>query len=411
MKGEQTMTREELMKMSKKDLKARLVALNKEAQAKAGDDLQKIMDEAKEISGILGDIANREALAGMMQDGTENPDPTAGTGEEGEEPQNQARTKSGKNLKDGKKVKYKAKALANPMNTLTTTSGVVMPHHTSPDIAPTFNDVSSLIDRVRIVPLPGGETYQRPFVKSYGDGAGSTEENADYNVSEPEFGYSDIVREKITAYAEEPEEMQKLPDADYDGVVEESVARSIKRYASRQILIGPGGTGKFRGIFYNPAKAEEDIIDRATDIDTITAIDDGTLDEIIYSYGGDEEVEDVAVLILNKKDLKKFAKLRDKQGRKVYTIVNHGNTGTIDEVPYIINSACGEIGGTPGAYCMAYGPLSNYEVAIFSDIDAQKSTEYKFKQGQIAYKACVFMGGNVVAKNGFIRVKNKEAGK
>lgn len=51
---------------------------------------------------------------------------------------------------------------------------------------------------------------------------------------------------------------------------------------------------------------------------------DDTLDEIIYSYGGDEEVEDVAVLILSKKDLKKFAKLRDKQGRKwIYTIVNH----------------------------------------------------------------------------------------
>ncbi len=118
-------------------------------------------------------------------------------------------------------------------------------------------------------------------------------------------------------------------------------------------------------------------------------------------------MEDIAVLILNKKDLKKFAKLRDKQGRKVYTIVNHGNTGTIDEVPYIINSACGEVGENAGEYCMAYGPLSNYEVAIFSDIDAQRSTEYKFKQGQIAYKACVFMGGNVVAKNGFIRVKTK----
>lgn len=123
-------------------------------------------------------------------------------------------------------------------------------------------------------------------------------------------------------------------------------------------------------------------------------------------------MEDIAVLILNKMDLKKFAKLRDKQGRKVYTIVNHGNTGTIDEVPYIINSACAEISTdaeNAGKYCMAYGPLSNYEVAIFSDIDAQKSTEYKFKQGQIAYKASVFMGGNVVAKNGFIRVKNKDA--
>lgn len=403
------MTREELMKMSKKDLKARIAALNKDAQAKSGDELQAIMDEAKEISGILADIASREALAGMVEDGTEEPTPVAGQGEEGMDAKNQARTKSGKALKDGKAVSYQAKTLARPMNTLTTSTGVVMPKHTSPDIAPTFNNVSSLIDRVKTVPLPGGESYQRPFVKSYGDGAGSTAEGADYNTSEPEFGYAEIVREKITAYAEEPEEMQKLPDADYDGVVEESVVRAIKRYASRQILVGPGGTGKFRGIFFNPSKAQDDIIDRNTDITTITAIDDATLDEIIYSYGGDEEVEDVAVLILNKKDLKKFAKLRDKQGRKVYTIVNHGNTGTIDEVPYIINSACGEIGGTADTYCMAYGPLSNYEVAIFSDIEAKKSTEYKFKQGQTAYKACVFMGGNVVAKNGFIRVKNPTA--
>lgn len=403
------MTREELMKMSKKDLKARIAALNKDAQAKSGDELQAIMDEAKEISGILADIASREALAGMVEDGTEDPTPVAGQGEEGMDAKNQARTKSGKALKDGKAVSYQAKTLARPMNTLTTSTGVVMPKHTSPDIAPTFNNVSSLIDRVKTVPLPGGESYQRPFVKSYGDGAGSTAEGADYNTSEPEFGYAEIVREKITAYAEEPEEMQKLPDADYDGVVEESVVRAIKRYASRQILVGPGGTGKFRGIFFNPSKAQDDIIDRNTDITTITAIDDATLDEIIYSYGGDEEVEDVAVLILNKKDLKKFAKLRDKQGRKVYTIVNHGNTGTIDEVPYIINSACGEIGGTADTYCMAYGPLSNYEVAIFSDIEAKKSTEYKFKQGQTAYKACVFMGGNVVAKNGFIRVKNPTA--
>ena len=61
----------------------------------------------------------------------------------------------------------------------------------------------------------------------------------------------------------------------------------------------------------------------------------------------------------------------------------------------------------PIQHCMAYGPMSNYEVAIFSDIDARKSEHYKFKQGQIAYRADVFMGGNVVAKNGFIRVKNQ----
>ena len=144
----------------------------------------------------------------------------------------------------------------------------------------------------------------------------------------------------------------------------------------------------------------------------MTAIDNKTLDEIIYSYGGEEDVEDMAVLILNKKDLKAFATLRDKQDRKVYTIVNHGNTGTIDGVPFVINSACKAISDTAtaaGAYIMAYGPLENYEMAIFSDIDARKSTDYKFKQGQIAYRADIFAGGAVAAYNGFIRAKKASA--
>lgn len=404
------MNREQLMKMSKKELKARLVTLNKEAQNKSGEELNAIVAEANTIGEILDEIKAREDLAAAAKAAEEDEPGEGKPGEEGNEPKNQARAKSGKALKDGKKVTFAAKTLTTPKAALTTTDGsVVLTQHTSPDIAPTFNNVSSLIDRVKTVPLPGGESYKRPYVKSYGDGAGSTEEGTDYNLSEPNFGYAEIVREKITAYAEEPEEMIKLPDADYDGVVEESVTRAIKRYASRQILVGPGGTGKFRGIFFNPTEESEQIIDPATDITTITAITETTLDEIIYSYGGDEEVEDVAVLILNKKDLKKFAMLRDKQGRKVYTIKNHGNTGTIDEVPYIINSACAEVGGTANAYCMTYGPLSNYEVAVFSDIDAKKSEHYKFKQGQIAYRADVFMGGNVVAKNGFIRVKNPSA--
>lgn len=188
--------------------------------------------------------------------------------------------------------------------------------------------------------------------------------------------------------------MIKLPNADYDGVVEGSVTKAIRRYMSRQILIGDGTSGKFKGIFHNPTETKDQVIDPATDL-SMTAVDDGTLDEIIYSFGGDEDVEDAAVLVLNKKDLKAFAKLRDKQGRKVYTIVNHGNTGTIDGVPYVINSACGAVTDAQTkaiVYCMAYGPLSNYEMAIFSDIDARKSLDYKFKQGQIAYPRGHFRG-------------------
>ena len=58
-----------------------------------------------------------------------------------------------------------------------------------------------------------------------------------------------------------------------------------------------------------------------------------------------------------------------------------------------------------GDYCIAYGALKNYEVAIFSPVEIGKSTDYKFKDGIISYKA--FTGGNVVGYNGFLRIKKK----
>ena len=172
------MNREQLMKMSKKELKARLVTVGKEAQDKSGEELTALMDEAKTIGEILDEIKAREELArAAAAAATEGEEPEDDTkGGEGAETQDKARAESGKALKNGKAVKFKAKAIAKPLNTITTATGVVMPHHTSPDISPTFNNASSLIDRVKTVPLVGGESYQRPYVKSYGDGAGSTAE-------------------------------------------------------------------------------------------------------------------------------------------------------------------------------------------------------------------------------------------
>lgn len=294
-----------------------------------------------------------------------------------------------------------------PKNTISSTS-TVLTQHTASDVNPTFNEVSSLVDRVKVVPLPGGESYKRGFVKGYGTG-GHTAEGADYNTAEPTFGYAEMTKTKITAYCEEPEEIAKLAPADYDGVISGSTEIAVRKFLSKQILIGQGGAGKLYGIFYNPTDSDDDIIDRNTDI-SISAIDKNTLDEIIYSFGGDEDVEDVAVLVLNKMDLKAFATLRLEDGKKAYTVVNHGNTGTIDGVPYIINSACNAVSNsatTAGSYCMAYGPLSNYELPVFSDMDIQRSTEFKFKQGQIAHRADIFAGGNVAAYNGFLRVKKK----
>ena len=405
------MKHEDLIKMSVKDLEKHIAGLVEQSKSAEGEALSAIVAEVEDAKAIIEDAKTRARLAGMaaVADPDENEDGDEGkAGETGEaNAKVKAFAERGAAAKQGKAVKYSAKTLSRKVRNSLSVSQTAPVVHTATDVKETFNDVSGLIDRVKAIPLNGGETYNRGFVKSYGNGGGVTAEGAAYSSNEPVFGYVTIEKQKVTAYTEEPEEMAKLPNADYDGVVEESVTRAVRRKITRQIINGDGSTGTIKGIFYNPASATDDVIDRDTDI-SIAAIDNKTLDEIIYSYGGDEDVEAIAVLILNKKDLKAFAMLRDQQGRKVYTIVNNGNTGTIDGVPYIINSACEAIsdaGTDANDYCMAYGALENFELAVFSDIDARKSEDFKFSTGQIAYRASTFVGGAVAVYNGFIRVK------
>lgn len=300
----------------------------------------------------------------------------------------------------------RGKALKENRSVTIATTGIILPQHQATDIRPTFNEVSSLLDRVFIKPLPGGESFKQPYIKGYGIGD-YTAEGGDYATAEPTFGYAEINKTKITAYAEDTEELQKLPAADYDAEVIKGIRIAARKKITREILVGDGSTGHLVGIFSDKATA----IDANTDLE-LAEINNNTLDEIIFSYGGDENVEDAAVLILSKADLKKFSQLRTSDGKKFHNIVTNGNVGTIDGIPFIVNSACKPLsaaGTAAGEYCMAYGPLSNYMLCVFSDMDVQRSTDYKFKQGMIAHKGSIFLGGNVVSKNGFLRIKKASA--
>lgn len=384
--------------MTIKELKNRLkeIAVEAKAAETSGDDakLDKLIEEANTINDK---IERAQKLAEITKNAT------AAEESEGEQqestPENLAE-KRGKKLKNGETVRMN-KTIVTPKAAISTTT-IAMPHHTAEDVRDTFNDVSSLIDAVKIVPLDGGESYQRGFVKSYGEGDYTTE-GSDAATAEPTFDYVDINKTYITAYAEEPNAIRKLAPAAYDAVISNSTSRAVRKKLSKQILVGSGETGSIVGIFNAPAK----VIDPTTDME-VTAITGTTLDDIIYSYGGEEDVEGFCGLILNKADLKAFAKLRTDDGKKVYDIQNNGNSGTIDGVPFIINSACKAVsatGTTKGEYCMAYGPFFNYELAVFSDMDVSISTEYKFKSGQIAHKAEMYVGGNTASHNGFVRVK------
>ena len=310
-----------------------------------------------------------------------------------------------KNSVDKTELEARAKSMREGRTITVSADEILLPNHVDTTLAPyPFQEVSTLVDKVKVVNLKGGETYTKSFVKSHGT-AGLTTEGQAYTETEPEFGYATISKVKMTAYTEITEELEKLPAIDYQAEVVKNINVSLRKKLSQQLLLGAGTTNTFKGIFSDACEALED----SEDLE-LTTIDENTLDDIVFAYGGDEEVEGGAVLILNKNDLRAFARLRTAEGRKVHTI-DYKNS-TIDGIPYIINSNCKAITDTAteaGDYAMAYGALTNYEVAIFSGVDIAKSTDYKFKDGIICYKASVFTGGNVIGYDGFLRIKKGTA--
>lgn len=313
------------------------------------------------------------------------------------------RTKEEINLADREK---RGKDLLEQRAVTIASTGVLLVKHQATTINETFNKISGLIDRVDYLELIGGESFSQPYEKDTPEGD-YTAEGVAYNVADTVFGSANINKTKVTAYSEITEEAKKLPAAPYESVVIGGISKSTRRKITKEILVGSGATNHLAGIFSTAA----DAIDVATDLG-IAAITNTTLNDIIFSFGGDEEVEDQAVLILNKSDLKAFSQLRTTDGKTFHTIVTAGNTGTIDGIPYIINSACKAVsltGTTVGSYCMAYGPLSNYKLVVFSELDVQYSTDFKFSTGMIAHKGSIFVGGNVVSQNGFLRIKKATA--
>ena len=304
---------------------------------------------------------------------------------------------------DLKEIEERGKAFKEGRAVTVSASDILLPKHESSDLAPApFRQVSTFVDLTKIRNLQGGESYEVPFTKTYGEG-GTTAEGADYTTAEPTFGSAKINKVKITAYAEISEELEKLPSADYVREVEAGVEIALKKKMAKEQIVGTGASNTFMGI---TSTHEDNTAVLASDDLEITTIDQDTLNKIIFSYGGDEEVEQKGVLVLNKKDLLAFSLVRNDIGDHAYKIDLANQT--INTVPYIINSnlpALTEGSTTKGTYAMFYGIPQYYETAIFSPVEVKKSYDYKFKQGMIAYKAVVFAGGNTTSYRGFMRIK------
>ncbi len=431
--------------MNKKKLQAMLA--KKEARkaelatkANASEDVKELRGINTELEGLNTEIVELRGMIEAMPDdtapGTEEPleqrsaggpvgaSQVVATFTGGTAPASEARgtvdktvvatyEKRGEDLKAGKAVTVPYNETAEERSVNLAGGTLVNPKQYSNTLNGMFNEVSGLIDQVNAVPLPGGESYTQAFEVSGSEGD-YTAETGNYVEGDPVVDYVEIGKAKITAYSEITDEAGKLPSINYQALVSKNVRNAIRKKITKQLIAGAGGANAITGIFNAPVN----VIPVASDIE-ISEIDADTLDKIVFAYGGDENVEGVAALILNKADLAAFAAIRDANGRKLYKIKldADGNGGSItsDEsfaVPFIINSACPALsaaGTVADTYCMAYGKLMAYEMPIFSPLTIEMSRDYKFRTGQIAYRGSVWVGGNVASYKGFARIKKVAA--
>lgn len=314
-----------------------------------------------------------------------------------------------KELRAGNIVKFSMK---NKQERSVQVSGgtLLVPGKTKTQIAESFDRPSAMADKLNTVPLNGGESYSVAFEKNGNEG-GYTVEGGEYHDIDPEFDHVSTGRAKITAYAEVTEEVEKLPDADYVSRVGQAVEKALKKKIGAQVIAGTGSENTIRGIY----NADTKVLDGKGDIG-IVSIDQDTLNTIVFGFGGEEAVEDEQTLILNKKDLEAFSKVKNAHGDFVYKITKGKGEGRISysnggaDVPYIINSACTALSNTETeaeSKTMIYGSLADYEFPVFSDIETAMSTDYKFKEGMKAFKASCIVGGTVSKFNGFSRIVKK----
>lgn len=369
------------------ELKAKVAITTKE------DELKKLGAEMDEVSARLNQLIG-ERRATMKE---EKLDFTKIADDKADEIEQRAT-----DLLAGKAVKMSFASVNQRAKT--TDTGILIPKHYDNNIREQiFPTVSSIYDMFTFMNVDGGESFTMPFEKSKAE-AGVTEEGTPYHDIEGSFDYVEIGKKKLTAYFEISEEMLKLPKADYEAYLRAELYKALKRKII-SLAINDDGTNGFAGILSSNANtlkvcpAEKDF--------TIEAMDSKLLRKIQFAYGYADEVEAPETLFMNKNDIRTLALLDGKNQQYAYDF--DSKRKTLDNVPFCTPSVIAGYNAAKAAMCGFYGDVSTYTIAIFSPVEVQRSTDYKFKENMVAYRASVFVGGAPSALCGLMRLKSKGA--
>lgn len=247
-----------------------------------------------------------------------------------------------------------------------------------------FAGVSSIIDLVKVVNCEGMGKNRIAYTKTDSAAAAQTEGGAAGGTGAT-FGFVDISPESIAVLDGISKQTKKQSPLQYEAKIKEKAMLALRKEAARIVT-------------------EKVVGSTLVDAQTISALNETAVRDIVLGYGGDEGIDGVAYLFLNKADLITLGKVRGTNDKKaVFEIIPDANpnTGTIKD------------GGTIVKYClnknltagtMLYGNPKNVELDLFSNYEIKVSEDFQFDKLMDTIRGDVELGAEVVAYHGIVKI-------
>lgn len=321
----------------------------------------------------------------------------------------------GNALMKGGEVKFSAAEVRKAVTLATGT--LVEPTGVGSDVRDIIGGaVSSIVDQVSVADLTGMGAYQEPYVISeltanantVASKAGTSRPAS----TDPTFGVAEIKPYELTVTSFVDRNLARLTPANYYAKIYNMAMRAMRRKLATLIVNGDGETTHVMyGIKNAVNKAGTPIYSTAN----VSAVDVNLLDNLYFAYGTDDALAPNARLLLTKSDLKAIGQLRGtNEKQRLFAIepdMGNPNTGIIRDggvvIPYTIcsdlTSLSGATASTSGAIqTMCYGSPANYLLGLFGDFTIRVDESFKAQERLLTILGDAFVGGNLVADNGFV---------
>ncbi|MBQ4426646.1 MAG: phage major capsid protein [Oscillospiraceae bacterium] len=337
-------------------------------------------------------------------------------------------------LRNGGAITFSAietlRGLRNAAGDGTLVSGsIVQPTGTSGNVNDNLG-ASVLPSLVRVEDMTGLGSWDEPYLISdptVAVGKPETVAGTSRTRSEPTFGYAQIKPYEVSITSYIDRNIANLSPVAYMAKVQRAAMRALLNKIAALILLGDSEEtrvmyGMLNGADKNGTSLVKTV--NATVASSKGKIDENLLTQMFFAYGNDYEVGGNAMLFCNKTDLKAWGSLRGtNEKRRIFDIAplaGQANRGTIADggmiIPYLLDPSLTAVDGTDQAastgadkLCAIYGDPQNYLLGLFGNYTIRIDEHVKSVERLHTILGDAVVGGNVVAKDGFVVAKIPKA--